>query len=89
MIKWEKLSKEEYVLIHDIALRAVDALGYRGPLVELEMDISATHISCPLKLKELLKAEFFDFCHDIGGIVRHLNRETGELRNHFCPRYSK
>lgn len=43
--------------------------------------------SCPLRLQELLDAEANDFAHDILGIRRHLDRETGKLQDCFLPRY--
>lgn len=54
------------------------------------MDITACHLNgCPLKLRELLKAEDFNFMHDIAGISAHIDRRTGKLLNHFIPRYAK
>ncbi len=53
------------------------------------MDITAAHRNgCPLKLDELLKAEDFDFAHDVFGIRRYINRKTGKLENCFLPRFS-
>lgn len=54
------------------------------------MDVTACHLNgCPLKLRELLKAEDFNFMHDIAGISAHIDRKTGKLLNHFIPRYAK
>ena len=53
------------------------------------MDLSATIAQgVPLRLKELLAADDFNFIHDVWGIQRHLNRETGKLENHFWPRFA-
>jgi hypothetical protein len=58
------------------------------PRVEAAMDLTATHANgCKLRLEELLAAEPFDFAHDVFGIRRHLNRATGQLEDHFSPRY--
>ena len=58
-------------------------------LLSLEMDLTTCHANgCPLRLGELLIADDFNFAHDVFGIRRHLNRETGKLENCFLPRFS-
>jgi len=58
-----------------------------GEKIDLRIDLIATHNhACHLNLVKMLKAPDFDFMHDIIGIRRHLNRETGQLGNHFIPR---
>jgi hypothetical protein len=53
------------------------------------MDLKATIAQgCPLKLKELLIADLIDFAHDVGGIRRHIDRNTGLLGDFFLPRYA-
>ena len=86
MIEWGKLkgSKEDDVLIGKIADRA----GAKDRL-SLVMDLTVVHGTSGLKLKELLSAADFNFFHDIGGINRHLNRETGKLEDCFSPRFAK
>jgi hypothetical protein len=37
----------------------------------------------------LYSADDFNFAHDVGGIHRHMNRETGELGGCFLPRFTK
>lgn len=59
------------------------------PLMEAMMDINACHSNGnPLRLKDLLEADNFNFMHDVFGIRRHINRETGELENLFSPRFT-
>ena len=54
------------------------------------MDILAAHLNgCPLKLGELAKASDYDLAHDMGGIIRHIDRHTGRLTGCFLPRYAK
>lgn len=81
------------ITINSIVDRAVEILKENGNKVDrlsLHMDISATHANgCPLKLKELLEADDFNFLHDICGIIRHIDRKTGKLTNFFWPRYAK
>ena len=92
MIKWDATEKDND-LIFDIAKRAValyKEIGQKVDIVSVEMDIKATHLNgCELRLKEFLEAKGFDFMHDITGINRHLNRDTGKLQNHFLPRFAK
>jgi len=53
------------------------------------MDITACHNhACVLDLQRLSEAVDSDFLHDVGGIRRHLNRETLELENCFVPRHA-
>ena len=53
------------------------------------MDISGCHLSNPLDLDKLLDADDFNFMHDVLGIMKHIDRKTGELRDFFLPRFSK
>ena len=53
------------------------------------LDITVVHVNtCPLKLRELMKAPDSDLIHDAVGIVNHIDRETGELKHCFYPRYA-
>lgn len=55
--------------------------------LDFMMDLTAAHCNgCPLDLDDLLHAPHFDFVHDVFGIYRHLNRETGKLEDCFVPR---
>lgn len=56
---------------------------------DIAMDVTAVHCNgCPLRLKDLANAPSFDFAHDILGIRRHLNRNTGKLEDCFVPRFA-
>lgn len=86
----------EAEIIHQIVDRAMAmarkatnrAPGFRP--IDLTMDITATHCNgTPLKLRELLDAPDFDFSHDVFGIMRHINRETGQLEDCFLPRCAR
>ena len=87
MINWH-VSREDALTIIAIVKRA----RTRWPdadSMELNMDITATHVNgCLLKLTELLKADDFNFAHDVCGIQRHINRQTGKLEDCFLPRYA-
>jgi hypothetical protein len=52
----------------------------------LQMDLAATDFTCPLDLEKLLSFDDFSFIHDVTGIMAHLDRSTGNLKDHFLPR---
>lgn len=84
-------TKDEMNTIHKIAERAKVTNGLpKRTLMDWTMDVEAVHCNgCPLRLDELLETDDYNFGHDLSGIAAHLDRETGELTNHFLPRYSK
>lgn len=56
----------------------------------IRMDLTACHANgCPLDLERLIKADDFNFIHDVGGIHSNICRETGTLQNMFLPRFAK
>ena len=84
-------SREEFELIAKIAQRAVNLAKKQG--VEIDslltfVDICLVHEKTPLNLQALLDANDGNFGHDVFGIRRHINRETGELGDFFVPRYA-
>lgn len=86
MITWT-VNTEDEQLISSIAKRAKTLLN-RDPL-DTEMDLIACHANGnPLRLSDLLMAAQGDFLHDIMGISRHLDRDTGKLTGFFRPRFS-
>ena len=57
--------------------------------VRFMMDITACHANgCPLRLSDFLNADDFNFFHDAHEICLNIDRETGQLRNGFLPRFS-
>lgn len=91
MIKW-RVSIQDARLIEKLTERAMN-IGLQHDIsiepLALRMDITAVHANgCTLRLADLLHADEFDFSHDIFGIRRHLNRDTGKLENCFSPRFS-
>jgi len=87
MIKWSELTAEDGMKIHNIVQRAQKLV--RGNLMDIEMDVSACHLMCPLDLGKLLVIDDFNFVHDVCGISQHINRETGKLEHCFVPRCSR
>ena len=64
-----------------------------GPLgrerAGLIMDITACHNgACKLDLAAMAAGRDADLAHDVAGIYRHFNRETGELEGCFTPRHA-
>jgi len=87
MIDWNKVNKEDSILISQIVKRTAKSITINT--LSLFMDISACHINNPLRLKDLLEAKDGDFWHDVTGISSHIDRESGQLKDCFSPRYSK
>ena len=83
-----KTSEDDLRFIHDIADRA--SQQFRMPFIDTLMDVEAAHnIDGPLDLAALLASRDADFTHDIGGIHRHLDHDTGGLTGCFQPRCGK
>lgn len=87
-LKWTS-TKEESETALKIAKRA-KALGVNSDLIDIQMDIEATHCNgCPLDLDRFLAFPDFDFLHDVCGIRDHLSRKTGKLGDFFLPRCTR
>ena len=89
-------SNEDRILIQRIVARAKTirsevVVDYR-PLVDifgLAYTLTVVHLNiCPLDLQRLLEADDFNFLHDILGIQRHADLNTGKLRDCFIPRFA-
>lgn len=75
-----------------MAVRRYEFLAGRSTFdpQSLEMDLTATNANgCPLNFDALLTFDDFNFSHDIEGIMKHLDRRTGELQNYFLPRCAR
>ena len=87
-----EIKSADRALIADIAGRAVKlAREYdvAYDFMSAAMDITACHANGnPLRLQDLLDADDGNFGHDVFGIRRHLDRETGKLEGFFSPRFS-
>ena len=60
------------------------------PQMDMLLDLEAVNSSGDgLDFEKLIKFDDFNFLHDILGIRKHINRETGELEDCFLPRCSK
>ena len=82
------MTKDEMLIIADIAKRAEEKGLLMFDRMSLIMDIQVAHKQFNLKLNEWLKADDLDFSHDIVGIQQNINRETKKVENCFLPRYA-
>lgn len=58
-------------------------------LLSLRMDLMACHANgTPLDWERLSAADPFNLGHDVFGIMKHMDRETGQLTGHFRPRFT-
>lgn len=94
-VRFASRDSEEFELIAKIAERAAHIVhkGNRYKFGETklhhQMNIAACHASGnPLRLQALLDADDFNFMHDVFGIDRHIDRDTGKMMNFFSPRFS-
>lgn len=94
--KLRNLSFEVREAAHAVVLRAWKIKAVRDfyeareeEIRDLEFDLLVTHLKCPLDFERLKTTDEFNLAHDVLGITRHLDRETGELRHCFLPRLHK
>ena len=81
--------RADFDIIVKICERA-EALGIsQGERITLLMDLENVHKNVGLKLADLLAADDANFAHDVCGIQRHINRNTGALEDFFLPRFAK
>ncbi|AEJ40885.1 hypothetical protein TPY_2725 [Sulfobacillus acidophilus TPY] len=53
---------------------------------DLEMALALCHAQCPLDLQDLSETDDFNLAHDVFGIYRFVDRDTGALTRGFRPR---
>jgi hypothetical protein len=83
--------KDEIRTISKIAQRAVvlaEQHGVEYKQIDAMIDLEAAHGEHALRLSDLLAADDGNFCHDVFGIRRHLNRETKKMGDCFLPRFT-
>jgi len=90
-INWD-LPLEDELLIGKITKRAIEKVQSIYPKfshIDLIMDIQATHYeNDKLRLEDWLYADDSNFYHDIFGIMNHMDRKTGKLKDFFEPRFT-
>lgn len=91
MTFFARTTPEETGLIDKIAGRIMadpELSPYANKMTAM-IEIILTHCNgTPLALEALLAAVPVSFWHDIVGIARNLDRETGKLGNAFTPRHA-
>jgi hypothetical protein len=83
------MNRDEKMVIAEIAKRADEMGLMMFDRMSMMMDIEAVHAEIGLRLDDLLKADDFNFGHDIIGIQQNIDRENKKLNNHFLPRFAK
>jgi hypothetical protein len=76
------MMSDEREKIRKIAYRAMSDWDLKE--VTVIMDLNMALLRNSIDLEQLLHSDNRTFTHDIGGINKHLNRETGELKG-FHP----
>jgi hypothetical protein len=91
MIEFAKFSREEQPHVERIVDRAkgLPRVWTTMTRLEITMDLAAVHAKIPLRLQELAEADAVNFAHDMCGIFGHLDRQTGELKDCFVPRFAR
>lgn len=91
MTIFARTSLEETALIERIAERIIadpDLSPYANKISAM-IEIILVHCNgTPLDLQALLAADPDSFWHDVTGIARNLDRNTGKLANCFKPRHA-
>jgi len=89
MIDWNRTTREETDAIRRI-VKAARKIDENLDVLSATMDLEACHThGCPLALQRMEAAQPPDLMHDIYGIQRHIDRETGKLCDCFLPRFAK
>lgn len=92
MVEFAELTKEESTHLDKIIERVkimVESGRCRYDLLDLRMDLTATHFHNPIDFERLSKADDFNFSHDVFGIRSYLDRRTGKLTDFFLPRFTR
>ena len=76
-----------YEIIHKILLRA--KIMFPDSWLPSQTELMMAHLKNPLRLKDFLEADDFNFAHDILGITKYLNRKTWDYNEFFLPRFSE
>ena len=79
-------------LVNRWAGLCMDLQGISISKMSATLDLAAANGvngNAELDLDRLAAFKDFDFMHDMSGIARHINRETGKLEDYFLPRCAK
>ena len=91
ILNW-KVTQKEHQQINRIAQRAKELAkkwNVEYSWHDAQMDLTCVHLNdWHMNLARLEAADDFNFSHDVFGIAKHLNRETGKLEDCFVPRFA-
>ena len=82
-------NKERFLMYVKIAQRAEGMGVYNGERFTLLKDIENADKAFNLRLEDWLKADDFNFAHDIVGIVNNIDRNNPEDFGLFLPRFAR
>ena len=82
-------NKERFEMYVKIAERAEQMGIYNGERFSLLMDIENADNVFNLRLEDWLKADNFNFAHDVVGIVNNIDRRNPTDFNLFVPRFAE
>lgn len=91
-VRFAQFTREDSETVRRIVERAAgrfERFGVKLDRLSLHMDLSAVHAERPLNLDAMLAGSDLDFSHDICGIMKHMDRKTGSLRDCFVPRFAR
>lgn len=87
MINWESSIEDTKLML--LIIKRAKIMGLVKDQMTTLMDLTACHGNGnPLRLADLLNAHDGDFIHDITGITAYIDREDGQLKDCFLPRFS-
>ena len=83
-------NKERFMMYVEIAKRAEEMELYSGERMTLLMDLESADNVFNLRLEDMLKADGFNFAHDVVGIINNINRSEFPAKDFglFVPRYA-
>lgn len=82
------MEKKNFELMGAIAKRADEMGLLMFDRMSLIMDLEVATEEFNLRLDEFLKADNFNFSHDVVGIQQHVDRENRKMVNIFVPRFA-
>lgn len=84
-------TKERFLMYVEIAKRAEKLGIYHGERSTLLMDIESADNAFNMRLEDWLKADNFNFAHDVIGIVNNIDRSKFPATEfgYFLPRYAE
>ncbi len=76
----DKTARDLILQIAERAVRLAASHGnHRARAVDVSMALTFVHMETPLRLQELYEANEVQFAHDVFGIWKHIDKNTGKL----------